>query len=269
MSDLAPLKGARIWLSGAMPEGVDDAETERFTAFLERISARIFKDGGSIVHGSHPSVVDALLRSATTYQDPHGAKGKRDCLMLAASKIYHKQNKTKLDRWRRNSEVHEEPLVDGDEDKSMARLRHWMADHCDAVIAVGGRRWKLNPSVAGIPKEFDLARERGLPCFLLAGLSGAAAGYLRANSKALDNLKNGLDEAGNRELAEEQNVDGLVNRVVEQLGRLPLVRGEPLGKTTFRILALDGSGIKGTFTAAVLAKWEELTQLRLAEHTLI
>ena len=66
MSDLAPLKGARIWLSGAMPDGVDVAEAGRFTAFLERISARIFKDGVSIVHGSHPTVVDALLRSATT-----------------------------------------------------------------------------------------------------------------------------------------------------------------------------------------------------------
>src|SRR5262249_21407509 len=155
-----PLKGARIGLSGAMPDGVDAAEAERFTAFLERISALIFKAGGSIIHGSHPTVVDALLRSATTYQDPQGARGKRDCLRLAASKFHYEKYKTQLDRWRQNSLVHEEPIVDGDEDKSMARLRHWMADHCDAVIAVGGRRWKLNPAAAGIPQEFDLARER-------------------------------------------------------------------------------------------------------------
>ena len=129
MNDLAPLNGARIWLSGAMPDGVDAAETERFIAFLERISALIFKAGGSIVHGCHPTVVDALLRSATTYQDPQGAKGKRDCLMLAASKFHHEKYETQLNRWRQNSIVHEEPVVDRDEDKSMARLRHWMADH--------------------------------------------------------------------------------------------------------------------------------------------
>src|SRR5207253_36839 len=52
----------------------------------------------------------------------------------------------------------------------------------------------------------------------------------------------------------------------EQLRRLPLVRGAPLGEATFRILALDGGGIKGTFTAAVLAKWEAATGKRLAEH---
>jgi hypothetical protein len=34
----------------------------------------------------------------------------------------------------------------------------------------------------------------------------------------------------------------------------------------FRILALDGGGIKGTFTAAVLASWEKDTGLHLCEH---
>lgn len=34
----------------------------------------------------------------------------------------------------------------------------------------------------------------------------------------------------------------------------------------FRILALDGGGIKGTFTAAVLAAWEQDTGLRVSEH---
>lgn len=34
----------------------------------------------------------------------------------------------------------------------------------------------------------------------------------------------------------------------------------------YRILALDGGGIKGTFTAAVLAEWEKETGLRVADH---
>ena len=106
---------------------------------------------------------------------------------------------------------------------------------------------------AGVPREFELARQRGLPCFLLGGLGGAAAGYLRTHAGVLDNLCNGLDRAENTELAGEENVAALVKRVVGQLVRLPLVRGEKLGNSTFRILALDGGGIKGTFTAAVLA----------------
>ena len=35
---------------------------------------------------------------------------------------------------------------------------------------------------------------------------------------------------------------------------------------TFRILALDGGGIKGTFTASILAAWEEETGLRIVDH---
>ena len=36
--------------------------------------------------------------------------------------------------------------------------------------------------------------------------------------------------------------------------------------TRFRILALDGGGIKGTFSAAVLAALEDATKLRCVDH---
>jgi uncharacterized protein len=42
--------------------------------------------------------------------------------------------------------------------------------------------------------------------------------------------------------------------------------GTSHGSRRFRILALDGGGIKGTFTAAILAEWERSTGLRIAEH---
>ena len=41
-----------------------------------------------------------------------------------------------------------------------------------------------------------------------------------------------------------------------QLERLPLVRGHGSDSVSFRILALDGGGLKGAFTASVLATWE-------------
>lgn len=41
---------------------------------------------------------------------------------------------------------------------------------------------------------------------------------------------------------------------------------EPIGDRRFRILSLDGGGIKGTFTASVLATIEEMSEKTIAEH---
>ena len=41
---------------------------------------------------------------------------------------------------------------------------------------------------------------------------------------------------------------------------------EPIGDRRFRILSLDGGGIKGTFTASVLATIEEMSDKNVAEH---
>lgn len=262
MTDLSPLKGARIWLSGAISPEFDGAAVASFKAFVTELSALIFKAGGSVVHGSHPSIRDTLLAAAERHQAANGA---RDCLVMAASKFHYAKYAAELPDWQTKCVVHQEPAVDNDRDKSLARLRAWMADHADAMVGIGGKWWKENPAAAGIPQEFELARERGLPCFLLGGLGGAAAGYLE-RLQVLPNLRNGLDQQQNERLAGEQDVAALAAQVVAQLARLPLLRGDPLGKTTFRILALDGGGIKGTFTAAVLATWEKLTGLKLAEH---
>lgn len=263
MNDLAPLKGARIWLSGSIPQGTDAEET-RFRAFVARLAALIFRAGGTIVHGSHPAVRRTLLEAAKAHQED--AKGSRDCLTLAASRFFHGEYDAQLEAWRKHCIVHEEPAVDGDEARSLARLRRWMADRCDAVIVIGGKWWTENPAAAGIPEELELARKRGLPCFPLGGLGGATAGYLQTHPEILRNLKNGLEQTENLRFASAQDLDALAVEIVEQLGRLPLVRGEPLGDATFRILALDGGGIKGTFTAAVLATLEEAAGCRIAEH---
>jgi hypothetical protein len=152
---------------------------------------------------------------------------------LALSQFFSKDrghHGIQLDEWCQHSIVHEVAGVEGENapSDSLKRLRRCIADRSDAIVVIGGEWWQEHPGRAGVPVE--LAREHGLPCFLVTGL--------------------GFD------------------LVVGQLCRLPLVRGELVGGggATFRILVLDGGGIKGTFTAAVLAEteWEKLTR-RLAD----
>jgi len=151
-------------------------------------------------------------------------------------------------------------------DESLEILRKWMASRCDAVIVVGGQWWQTVGGRAGVPLELNLAIERGIPCFLLGGLGGAARDFVRQRPEIFYRLKNGLNEERNRIISTITNVEALVDEVCGQLERLPLVRGRGSDGASFRILALDGGGLKGTFTASVLASWEHHTGLRIRDH---
>ncbi|MET3973173.1 CBASS cGAMP-activated phospholipase [Bradyrhizobium sp. S3.9.1] len=267
-ASVAPLKGARIWLSGSIPDSQGSPDPKSMRVFIEQLSGRIFRDGGSIIHGSHPTIWPMLLKQAEEYG---AAGGSRECLTMAVSRQYSSEpvkNGIDMRQWQACSIVHEVPAETGEDKKvqNLRRLRNWIADRCDAVVIVGGKGWKSNPGAAGIPIELNMARERGLPCFLVASLGGAAAGYLGERPEIVRNLRNGLDQQETLELATQPYVDTLAERIVRQLRRLPLVRTEMKDGSAFRILALDGGGIKGTFTAAVLAQWEQVMKCRVADH---
>ena len=133
----------------------------------------------------------------------------------------------------------------------------FFANGCQRVVmlfvAVGGKWWKEVAGRSGVPLEAGLAIERGVPCFLLGGLGGAARDYVKEHPEFMRLLKNGLDDTTNQSLATEENISSIVQRICDQLHRLPMVRGWVSDGISFRILALDGGGIKGAFTASVLA----------------
>jgi len=87
-----------------------------------------------------------------------------------------------------------------------------------------------------LPLEAGLAIERGVPCFLLGGLSGAARDYVRDHPEVIRALKNGLNDTTNQSLATEENVGGIVVFICDQLSRLPLVCGRVSDGISFRIL---------------------------------
>ena len=245
--------GARVWLSGAIPAEATEAQRASMLEFVRRFAAAVFRGGGYILHGSHPSLTPTLLQVVAQHVSQGG---RRDCLILAVSKFWSKDPaNAPVHRWREMCLVHETPEAVGDQarDESLGILRRYMAERCDAFVAVGGLWWRDVAGRAGVPLEAGLAIERGLPCFLLGGLGGAAQDYVRDHPHVLRELRNGLPEQTNAEIATRQDVASLVEAVCRQLSRLPLVKGRATDGPSFRILALDGGGIKGAFTAAALA----------------
>lgn len=264
----AELAGARIWLSGAVPEieGTTEAQRNAIIDFVRKFARQVFQRGGHIVHGSHPSFTPTLLEEAKRYQ---GLGGRKDCLILAVSRHWSKSpNFVPLDEWRKAAMVYETPEASGDQarDESLVILRKWLVSSCDAIVVVGGKWWQAIGGRAGVPLELGLAIERGLPCFLLGGLGGAAKNFIEQNPEVLNRLKNGLDAATNQAFSLNEDVGSLANEVCSHLERLPLVRGRGTDGISYRILALDGGGVKGTFTASAIATWEKQTGLRVVDH---
>ena len=262
------LQGVRVWLSGALPDVEHSSDNERLAIFdfVGGFAASVFQLGGHIMHGAHPTITPILLKQAQIHQ---ARGGKKDCLILVVSRRWSKDRKeVPVDDWRKICTVYETPEALGPDGlvESLKILRTWMAARSDAFVAVGGRWWQKIAGEAGVPIESELALERAIPCFFVGGLGGAAQAYIDAHPELFKRLRNGCDETTNRALATNSNAEELTQKLCDQLGRLPVVRGRVSEGTSFRILALDGGGIKGTFTAAAIAAWEAQTQLRVVDH---
>ncbi len=261
-----PLHGVRVWLSSAVPNEATPEQKQSILRFVREFAELVFRADGHIIHGSHPSITPTLLAAAKAHVERGGRK---DCLTLAVSRYWSKDPASvPVSEWRETCLVYETEEASGEGAllKSLEILRHWMSERCDAFVAAGGMWWNEMPGRAGVPLEAGLAMERGIPCFVLGGLGGAAKSYVERHPQLLRSLKNGLDDETNKRLALEEKIGTLVHEVTVQLARLPLVKGRVADGVTFRILALDGGGIKGAYTAGVLAALEQALGQPIAPH---
>ena len=261
------ISGVRIWLSGSLPDEASPEQATHLKAFVKLFAKSAFQEGARVLHGFHPSITPTLLEAALEY---HDASDRKAPLLLFASTYfreassggYEGRSVTELER---NCELLQIPQAPT-RSQSLEELRNAMASQSDALVAVGGKWWEGDRSQAGVPAEFLLALARGLPVFLSGGLGGATAGFLEKHPEILKNLRNGWDSKTNQALSSETDSASLVRAILDQVARLPLGRRETGSGQPFRILCLDGGGIRCAFTAAALARWEQMSNLRVANH---
>jgi uncharacterized protein len=222
------------------------------------LATKLFSEGGSVIHGSHPSFIQPLEDAAKRFI---AASGEIGALTLVRAQKYSEseQAEAEIDKHRKFAIVQVVPAAPDDSPSDeLTPMREWMAERSDVVVCVGGKWWNLNKSKAGVPTELDAMLELGKPAFVVAGFGGAIAGYIKENAGILSKLQNGLSDGENQSIAVETEVEKIVDTIVDQLKRLPLVRQTVRHGRNFRILALDGGGLRGTFTAAVLSKWDDM-----------
>lgn len=248
-----PLSGVRIHLSGSVPDESSLENADNIRLFVQKLAEKIFCEGGTIIHGSHPTLSIPLEAAARNF-------GEKDALTLVRAQKFAQTSAqlTEVDNQRQYAIVQIVPAIIGKPNESLIPMREWMAERSDAIVCVGGKWWDTDKKRAGIPEELDSMLLSGKPGFVVAGFGGATAGYVKDDPALLSRLQNGLSDERNLEIARSTSVEYLVDQIVSQLKRLPLVKKSILGGRNFRILALDGGGLRGTFTAAVLATWDDM-----------
>ncbi|MDB4223667.1 CBASS cGAMP-activated phospholipase [Granulosicoccus sp.] len=257
MSNHLPLRGVRVHLAGSVPEAATTGEEAGIKEFVQQFTSMLLREGGTVIHGSHPTFEVPLKTAALDFVQ---ADGERDALTLVRAQKYliTPEEVAEVEAQRAYSLVHIIPTVPGNHFESLVPMREWMADRSDVVVAIGGKWYDKNKSRAGVPGELKESLQRGNPGFIVAGFGGAVKGYIKDDPTVFSRLRNGLNEIDNQELSSNSDVDQLVSSIIAQLKLLPLNRENVPSGRLFRILALDGGGIRGVFTAAVLAKWNSM-----------
>jgi len=259
------ISGVRVWISGSIPDDATEQQASKIRLFVTKLTEIVFRSGGKIIHGCHPSLMECLTSSAERFLS---ATGRRPSITLVYSNFFPTGDsvagipKSRLAPCAELVATAACPTLD----QSLALMRDVLSCQGDVLVAVGGRWWQSIPGQAGVPAEFKLAISRGRPSFLLGGLGGATGGYLSSHPEILKDLRNGMNHQRNVELCHDDDAEACAKVVCEQISLLPLARREASDGQTFRILCLDGGGIRGAFTASVLAKWEKMTGKTLANH---
>src|ERR1051325_6664245 len=123
-----PLRGIRVHLSGSVPEDATEVQAKSIALFVERFAQEVLRDGGTLIHGSHPSFNIPLKAAASQFVSAGGA---RDALIFVRAQKFATTSEQlrEIEAQRHYSAVQIVPAVFGDINRSLVPMREWMAEH--------------------------------------------------------------------------------------------------------------------------------------------
>jgi hypothetical protein len=218
------LEHYEVGLSGAVPDRKDWSEPAMDRGILEFValfSGLVLKYGGRIVHGSHPTFTPIILRQARQ----HAANRARKPVTLVMSDLWAralpKEDVQSL------SDVAEFVVTRkmgnaGAEDpetrnRSLSAMRRVLIDAQNIMVAVGGKMHSGDGKIPGVGEEMELAQQKGIPRFLVAGLGGFARRLSEELTPA--SLDNALSREANVTLFSTDDVAASVNILFEHLAQ--------------------------------------------------
>jgi hypothetical protein len=224
------LEQYEIGLSGAVPDRGDWSEPAMDRGILEFValfSGLVFKYGGRIVHGSHPTFTPIILRQARL-QAPNRSRKPITLVMsdLWAADLNSEEieSLTDVSELVITKKIGSGSVADADtRNRSLTAMREVLVSAQNAMVAVGGKMHSGDGIIPGVGEEIKLAQRKGIPQFLIAGLGG----FARKLAKELtpSSLHNSLSHRANVNLFSTGDVSASVNLLFEHLARSkPLAR---------------------------------------------
>ncbi|MBX3738950.1 MAG: hypothetical protein KF715_19815 [Candidatus Didemnitutus sp.] len=226
LEEAAPLHGISLGFSGAVPERkywTTATQDRDILEFVSVLSGLVLKYGGKIVHGAHPTFTPVVLRQAELQGRAGGAPG----VTIVMSELWAKhQSAFERERFQRESRFLLVPQVGAGEatdpevrNASLTALRHVLVTEMNMLVAVGGMRHLGSGFAPGVAEEIDLARRRGLACFIVGGFGGEAASAAEKFKLDPRSLRNGLTDEQNAALLESTDVSACVGLIFDHLVR--------------------------------------------------
>jgi SLOG-like protein len=218
------LEGFEIGLSGAIPdrsEWEEPAEDRAILEFISLLSALVFKYRGRIIHGAHPTFTPVILRQA----ELQAMDRDRPPITLVMSELWAKDlDKFERDQYERITEFITVPQVGegGPEDEevrnnSLTAMRRQLVQKMNVMVAVGGKQHSSDELIPGVAEELYLAKQRGMPCFLVGGLGGMAGRLAREREGYATELDNDLPVELNRELLTTKDIGACVSIIFDHI----------------------------------------------------
>jgi len=230
------LEQYEIGLSGAVPDRRDWSEPAMDRGILEFVglfSSLIFKYGGRIVHGSHPTFTPVILHEARL----HAGTRMRKPVTLLMSDLWARQMRQEVIR---SAEDVAEVIITraigegGPENtetrnRSLSAMREVLIGSLNVMVAVGGKKHSADGKTPGVQEELDLAAEHQIPRFIVAGMGGYAEEYVRSIDPL--SLDNELSAEDNTLLFQTKDVGACVNLLLNHFStseKLPRAADRPI-----------------------------------------